>query len=140
MEKGDYDKGMLELLGELTVVGDVDKAKFEAQFDVHASRGDDYVVLVIEDETSSRILATGTLLIEHKFIRSCSKVGHIEDVVVSDAARGQGLGRRIVCALMDAGKSLGCYKVILDCSDDNVPFYEKVGLSRKEVQMVKYFI
>lgn len=34
-------------------------------------------------------------------------------------------------------QELGCYKVILDCSEDNVPFYEKCGLTRKEVQMVK---
>ena len=31
----------------------------------------------------------------------------------------------------------GCYKVILDCSEENVPFYEKCGLTKKEVQMVR---
>lgn len=36
-----------------------------------------------------------------------------------------------------APQEAGCYKVILDCSEDNVPFYEKCGLTRKEVQMVK---
>jgi hypothetical protein len=30
----------------------------------------------------------------------------------------------------------GCYKVILDCADHNVAFYEKCGLTRKEIQMV----
>lgn len=34
-------------------------------------------------------------------------------------------------------QELGCYKVILDCSEDNVPFYQKCGLVKKEVQMVK---
>lgn len=33
----------------------------------------------------------------------------------------------------------GCYKVILDCSDDNVPFYQKCGLERKGAQMAVYF-
>ena len=32
----------------------------------------------------------------------------------------------------------GCYKVILDCSEENVPFYEKCGLIKKEVQCVRY--
>ena len=34
---------------------------------------------------------------------------------------------------------MGCYKVILDCAEANVPFYEKCGLTRKEVQMVRVF-
>lgn len=37
-------------------------------------------------------------------------------------------------------KEIGCYKVILDCSEGNVGFYERCGLVRKEVQMVKYFV
>ncbi len=33
-------------------------------------------------------------------------------------------------------KERGCYKVILDCAEHNVAFYEKCGLTKKEVQMV----
>ena len=32
---------------------------------------------------------------------------------------------------------MGCYKVILDCAEANVVFYEKCGLTRKEIQMVR---
>lgn len=42
-------------------------------------------------------------------------------------------GPLLLLALQEAG----CYKVILDCSEENVPFYEKCGLIKKEVQMVK---
>lgn len=66
------------------------------------------------------------------------QVGHIEDVVVDAAARGQRLGQRLVDALVAAAKAAGCYKVILDCAEHNVAFYEKCGLTRKEVQMVRY--
>ena len=34
---------------------------------------------------------------------------------------------------------LGCYKLILDCSESNVKFYEKCGFKRKEIQMARYF-
>ena len=37
---------------------------------------------------------------------------------------------------MTYAQSQGCYKVILDCADDNAAFYEKSGFKRKEVQMV----
>lgn len=104
-----------------------------------ASKGGDYSIMVIEDAEGSAILATGTLLVEHKFIHQCGKVGHIEDIVVSPDARGQGLGLTIVQALIDKAVRDCCYKVILDCSDENVPFYEKLGLVKKENQMVKYF-
>ena len=45
--------------------------------------------------------------------------------------------RRVVESLVEAAKAQGCYKVILDCAEANVPFYEKCGLVRKEVQMVR---
>jgi len=85
-----------------------------------------------------KIIATATLLIELKFIRQCGKCGHIEDVVVDQNYRGLRLGVRVVEALITAAKESGCYKVILDCSEGNAVFYEKCGLVRKEIQMVRY--
>jgi glucosamine-phosphate N-acetyltransferase len=44
-----------------------------------------------------------------------------------------------VNALVEEANERQCYKVILDCDEANVGFYEKAGLVRKEVQMAKYF-
>jgi len=54
---------------------------------------------------------------------------------------GKGLGRRIVQLLKQMAFAAGCYKVILDCRDDNVPFYEKCGftLGHSTVCMAHYF-
>lgn len=41
---------------------------------------------------------------------------------------------------MEFAKGAGCYKVILDCGESNVAFYEKCGLTRKEVQMVSVLL
>ena len=46
------------------------------------------------DEEKGRIIAAGTLLLEHKFIRGCGTAGHIEDVVVDSSYRGLRLGAR----------------------------------------------
>lgn len=43
---------------------------------------------------------------------------------------------RVIEALVKLAEEAGCYKIILDCSEENVPFYEKCGLYKKEVQMV----
>ena len=91
------------------------------------------------DPTTSTLLGCATLLVERKFLRGCGAAGHIEDVVVDERARGKKLGARLVAVACEAAREAGCYKVILDCSEANAPFYEKCGLTRKEVQMVRYF-
>lgn len=111
-----------------------------AQFAEIKKRGEDYVIIVAEDPTSGTIVGTATLLIEYKFIRGAGKIGHIEDVVVDAAARGQRLGAKLVEKLTERAKAAGAYKIILDCSESNVAFYEKIGLTKKDVQMVQYFI
>ncbi|GAX80408.1 hypothetical protein CEUSTIGMA_g7847.t1 [Chlamydomonas eustigma] len=134
LQRTDNHKGYLNLLAQLTSVGDISDLEFEERFnELETSR--DYQVLVIEDTSCSRVVGTATLLIERKFIHNCGKVAHVEDVVVDDAYRGKQLGKRLIEALIQASKATGCYKVILDCSEANVSFYEKCGLKRKEVQM-----
>jgi len=78
------------------------------------------------------ILATSSVLIESKFLHCGSKVGHIEDVVVDKDARGSGLGQKIVEHCIEYARKNGCYKVILDCSNKNVPFYINCGMYLSE--------
>ncbi|KAL2639063.1 hypothetical protein AAZX31_06G154600 [Glycine max] len=72
---------------------------------------------------------------EKKFLRNCSKVRHIEDIVVDSSIRGKHLGKRIINFLSDHARSMGCYKLILNCSVQNKTFYEKCGFLQKSVQM-----
>jgi glucosamine-phosphate N-acetyltransferase len=73
-------------------------------------------------------------------LRNCGKVGHIEDVVVDSSGRVKQLGKKVINFLTDHARSIGCYKVILDCSVENRAFYEKCGFKLKEVQMAMYFV
>lgn len=139
LEISDKGKGFIELLQQLTVCDSVSDKEFEGRFQELSSYGGDHLVCVIEDNCSGKIVATGSVFIEKKFIRNCGKVGHIEDVVVDSNARGMQLGKKIIGFLTDHAQSRGCYKVILDCSTDNKVFYEKCGFNQKEIQMVKYF-
>lgn len=56
------------------------------------------------DLDKGAIIATATLFVELKFIRGCSKCGHIEDVVVDSTYRGLRLGLRVIEALMAAAE------------------------------------
>ncbi|CAM8909748.1 unnamed protein product [Rhodiola kirilowii] len=139
LEIDDKRKGFIDLLQQLSSCEAVSDKDFEKRFEELSRLGDDHVICVIEDEESGRIVGTGSLFIEKKFLRNCGKVGHIEDVVVDEKARGLKLGKRVVDFLTEHARGVGCYKVILDCSVENVSFYEKYGFRRKEVQMAMYF-
>lgn len=139
MQITDKSKGFIELLQQLSVCNSVSDDEFKERFQELSTLGDDHVICVIEDESCGKIVATGSVFIEKKFLRNCGKVGHIEDVVVDSDARGMQLGKKIVAFLTNHARSMGCYKVILDCSMENRAFYEKCGFKQKEVQMVQYF-
>jgi len=95
---------------------------------------------IIED-TDRRIVTSASVFIEQKLIHNMGKVGHIEDVVVSSDFRGHGLGKRIVNTCLDYAKTQGCYKCILDCSEENVNFYKKCNkdFQVKGVEMALYY-
>ncbi|CAG8574387.1 7164_t:CDS:2, partial [Scutellospora calospora] len=133
----DYEKGFLQLLTVLTVVGDISKAQFLERFHYLKAHNHEYFTLVIVSP-EDRIIGAGTIFIERKFIRNTGLVGHIEDIVVDEKQQGKKLGLRIIQALKYIGMKTGCYKVILDCDEKNVPFYQKCGFTRKGCEMAWY--
>jgi glucosamine-phosphate N-acetyltransferase len=159
LERGDFSKSYLDLLSQLTTVDrTMTVAELERHFDElfplelsprvgllsclaprrTSSIPSPYSIFVIEDTSRREIVATATMFVEKKFIRGCASCGHIEDVVVDGGYRGKQLGKRVIERCIEEAKLRGCYKVILDCSEENAAFYAKCGLERKEIQMVRY--
>ena len=134
----DVDRGFLDILSQLSKVGDVSHQRFLRRWRELKSNGQ-AIVAVVHDVAGNRILAAGTLLIEPKFIHDCSAVGHIEDVVVDSQCRGKKVGTALVQALIRTAQASSCYKVILGCDETNVPFYQKCSMRIKGVQMAQYF-
>jgi glucosamine-phosphate N-acetyltransferase len=88
-------------------------------------------------EVDNVVMGTATLYVLEKLIHSGGKVGLIEDVAVSEEARGLGLGKLLIETLTEHADKQRCYKVVLSCSENNVPFYEKCDFYRHEVTMRK---
>lgn len=128
----DYDNGALDVLAQLTTVGDVSRDNFH-KF-VHLQSTPEYNTIVIRNK-DERVVGIATLLLETKLIHGFSKVGHIEDVAVDHKVRGLNFGKYMIRYLCNLAKSLGCYKVILDCSEENVKFYERCGLTKAGIEM-----
>ena len=86
-------------------------------------------------ELDGKIVGSTTLLIEQKFIHDGGFVGHIEDVVVKKEFEGQEIGMKLVLSLLDVANEKKCYKTILNCEDELIPFYEKIGFKQKSNEM-----
>lgn len=134
--ESDYNKDYINLLSQLTVVGDISFDSFRTRLEL-INKSMFHNIYVIED--NNKIIVTGTLLIEEKIIHNCGKVGHIEDVVVHKDYRGLKLGKKMLEYLIQKSKDFKCYKTLLDCDEKNVGFYEKCGFEKKCITMAKYF-
>lgn len=94
---------------------------------------DGHIFVAITD--SNKIIGCATILIEHKFIHNGSYVGHIEDVATHHEYMGRGIGKSIINHAIEYGRKRGCYKIILDSSDESMGFYEKLGFKKNENHM-----
>jgi glucosamine-phosphate N-acetyltransferase len=124
LRKEDLWNGFLTTLDSLRQASDIDRNKADEIFEKINSNPDHIVVIA---EVDGKIVGTTTLLIEPKFIHKGGLVGHIEDVVVDKNFQGQKIGEKIMKYLLEYAKNRGCYKTILDSTDDVKPFYEKLG-------------
>lgn len=97
-----------------------------------------YYILVLVDKATDELVMSGTLLLERKFSHGGGLSGHIEDIIVSERLQGRGLGQILVRGLRELAANLGAYKVILDCQERMVPFYEKCGFAIRGRQMAHY--
>ncbi len=136
LAKSDFNNKYLDLLDQLSSTNQENFTydKFELFINQLNNNHNIYVI-----EKNNKIIASGTLLIENKIIHNFGKVGHIEDIVVDFNERGSGLGKLMINYLIETAKNLNCYKIILNCNESNVKFYEKCGFTKKELEMVIYF-
>src|ERR671920_1948788 len=128
LKEEDFSNGFFETLSNLTDVGiirnDLNLAK---EILKKIDNDGNYRIIIAEDKQNHQVIGTATLLIEQKFIHNGGKAGHIEDVATRKGYEGKGVGREIIKELIKVAKENGCYKVILDCDEKVIKFYEKIG-------------
>lgn len=95
-------------------------------------------VYVLREKERGPIISTAKLLIENKFYHDGKNVGHIEDVIVKSTHQGKKYGSCLIKQLTDIACVLNCYKVLLYCNTDLVPFYSKIGFDHNQSAMINY--
>ncbi|MFZ0553882.1 MAG: GNAT family N-acetyltransferase [Nitrososphaeraceae archaeon] len=133
---GDLKNGYFPTIKNLSELGSIEGniEKAEQVLDIISSNPLHKIFVAIDKQTSEVIGAT-TLLVEQKFIHSGGKAGHIEDVVTRKGFEGLGIGSALINNALNFAKAVGCYKVVLDCSDTNINFYQKTGFRVHETSM-----
>ena len=84
-------------------------------------------------ESTGLHVGYGCLFVEVKIRGGC--VGHIEDIVTDQNYRRIGIGKRLVTHLLQIANEFNCYRVVLQCEENNIPFYEKCGFRQSEFGM-----
>jgi glucosamine-phosphate N-acetyltransferase len=83
--------------------------------------------IVCGDVKVPNVVGTATLITERKFLHGGKRAAHIEDVAVHQDWQGQGIGKELIEHLLQQARVLGCYKVVLHCKPELIPYYNKFG-------------
>ena len=138
IEKEDFHKNYLYLLKQLTTI-DPDKINKE-MFDTFLDKlNENHQIYVIEQTEQHIIIGTITIRFEQKLIHTMGIVCSIEDVIIDTNFRGLKLSKLLINKAVELSKYYGCYKIILNCNDDNVVIYEKNGFKNNGNLMSLYF-
>jgi glucosamine-phosphate N-acetyltransferase len=134
LEESDYHKNYLQLLSQLTQVGQISSDEFANILAKIQSQ-----IWVFEDTHVNKIVASASIFLEQKFIHGGGIVAHLEDVVVDQSYRGAQLGKKLIANIVEKARDSGAYKIIADCNPELVSFYSKNGFEKKGEQIAIYF-
>ncbi|MDC1317424.1 GNAT family N-acetyltransferase [Flavobacteriaceae bacterium] len=111
------------------------KKSFNNNFDkeINSTYLTDPSSITLVSVDSNTITGVASLHIIKKLTRT---LGLIEDVAVNENYRGKGIGKRLVEKLIGIASEKSCDKTVLNSSEKNSEFYEKIGFEKNEIQMI----
>ena len=133
LRAADLGNGFVETLGNLSDTGGLTPSA--ARKILRTMRRTPLYHVLVAVGADGQVVGATTLLVEQKFIHGGGLVGHIEDVAVRKGYEEKGVGGSLLRAALEMAEASACYKCILDCKDELVSFYEKLGFRRHDVGM-----
>ena len=132
ISKADYYNGYLEIMYEFSACSkkEISCEDFQKYIDMEYVK----IMVIYDNVNNKRIIGAGTIFKLDKLHNQ--PVAQIEDVIITEEYRKYGLGKRLIEKLVEIGlQEFNCYKVILNCLDKNIGFYEKCNFYISGQQM-----
>lgn len=122
IETEDYFKGFMDVVNVFTRnPSEINYNDFEKYLKKVINQNAIILVAVVDEN----IVGTLKILKEYKLHNNLTLMGHIEDVAVREDYRRMNIGRKLVEKALEYTKD--CYKVVLSCKKELIPFYSKSG-------------
>ena len=111
------------------------KKSFNNNFDkeINSTYLTDPSSITLVSVDSNTVTGVASLHIIKKLTRT---LGLIEDVAVNENYRGKSIGKKLVEKLIGIASEKSCDKTVLNSSEKNSEFYEKIGFEKNEIQMI----
>jgi glucosamine-phosphate N-acetyltransferase len=134
--ESDYYIGFLELINYFTKDNIQRKTieQFQAQYNL--IKNCNHYIYVIEYK--NKIIGSATLIIQPKFHNNFKNAGLIEEVIIDEKFRGQGLGKKIIEFVISEARNKLCYKLVLNSEEKNKDFYTKLGFVDYGIEFKMY--
>ena len=94
-------------------------------------------VIFIAVQDGEKIIGMATAYLAQKFGK---KTGFVEDVVVDETYRGQGLGQKVMEVLIQEAKNAGASQLYLTSGPDRIAaqkLYLRIGFKKRETDVFK---
>ena len=123
---------IITLLSQLSTTTQISKSDFLI---ILINKPLNHNIYVCIDYELDKIVGIITIIIESKLIHNFGKVAHIEDLVVDIEERNKGIAQLLINKCIEYAKNENCYKIILNCNENLIKFYEKSNFYNAGYQM-----
>ena len=129
----DYNKDYLKLLSQYYQLNNSKMTHefFNKQFELLKKKTNCYI-RVISEPNNGKIIASGSLFIEFKFVYDLSKVAYIDDIIIDEEYRNKGLGTKLLNHLKMLANANGCIKINIISPNNSVNFFKNNGFSEDQ--------
>jgi len=131
----DLGRGFFETLSNLNSVGRISEEHEKAKKVLHEITSNPFHKIFVAVKNDGEIVGSTTVLIEQKFIHNGERVAHHEDTATKKGYEGLGIATAVVGRAFRFARQMKCYKVIGECTEENVPFWEKFGYKKYHISM-----
>lgn len=125
----DYNNNYLGLLSQLYNLSDISQEYFDRQLD-NIKKKTNYYIRVIEQKSTGKIVATGSVFIEFKFAFNLGKVAYVDDIIVDEEYRNKGLGKMLVAHLKRLALANGVIIMNVIANEEHFSFFKSMGFTK----------